>query len=186
MAEAAGFGLFQEKKGVLWEGGSRPLEAPERLSFRTMADVGSDFVVELVAEVGTGTLDRNDHYYFSRMTPKDWARVYVSFFEPPETTLVGFREEEAVGFAAVSPFDEPDTATISFIGVLPAFRGNRYIDDLLLAATAAAARAGFRRILSDVDVENQPMLAAMERCGHRGRATPWHVWHYRAGRPLTP
>ncbi len=40
-------------------------------------------------------------------------------------------------------------------------------------------RAGFARILSDVDTDNHPMLAAMERAGHRASSTPWHVWSHR-------
>ena len=80
---------------------------------------------------------------------------------------------------AISPFDEPGTATIAYIGVLPEHRGNGYVDDLLAAGTAAAQRAGFTRILSDVDTENHPMLAAMERAGHHASATPWHVWSHR-------
>lgn len=147
-----------------------------------MADVGPELVSETVSRVATGTLDRNDRYYVSRMDPKEWARVYVSLFESPELTFIGFIEEEPVGFVAVSPFDEELTATISFIGVAAEHRGQRYVEDLLLAATDAARRAGFERILSDVDVENRPMLDAMERCGHLAGATRWHVWHYRAGR----
>jgi RimJ/RimL family protein N-acetyltransferase len=182
VVEAAGFDLLQEKEGVLWTGDAPRIQVPDRLRFRTMPDVGSEFLAELVSRVGDGTLDRNDRYYFTRMAPRDWGRVYVSFFESSELTLVGFRDEEAVGFAAVSSFDGADTATIVFIGIVPEHRGNGYVDDLLLAATDAATRAGYRRILSDVDVENRPMLAAMERCGHPAAATPWHIWHYRADR----
>jgi ribosomal protein S18 acetylase RimI-like enzyme len=68
-------------------------------------------------------------------------------------------------------------ATITFVGVLPAHRGNGYIDDLLAAGTAVAQRNGFATILSDVDTENTPMMAAMERAGHHPGARTWHVWH---------
>ena len=182
MVEEAGFLLFQEKEGVLWSDSGRPVRVPARLRYFTMAEIGSEPVVELVSSVAAETLDRNDRHYSSHMSSEDWARVYVSLFERPELTVLGFVEDEPVGFAAVSPFDEGATATITFIGVAPEHRGNGFVDDLLLEATARAAGAGFRRILSDVDVENLPMLAAMERCGHRAKDTPWHVWHYRAKR----
>ncbi len=180
VVDTAGFNLFQEKEGVLWSSTSRPIEVPNRLRFRTMAEIGHGLVAETVSRVAAGTLDRNDRYYASRMAPGDWARVYVSLFESPELTFVGFADEEPVGFVAISPFGEPATATVSFIGVAQEHRGHRYVDDLLLVATDAASRAGFERILSDVDVENRPMLDAMERCGHLAAATRWHVWHYRA------
>ena len=85
---------------------------------------------------------------------------------------------EPVGFVAVSDFGEPDTVTIAYIGVLPAHRGNGYIDDLLLAGTAAAQGRGFTSMLSDVDTLNTPTIAAMERAGHHAGVRPWHVWHH--------
>ena len=33
--------------------------------------------------------------------------------------------------------------------------------------------------VSDVDVLNRLMAAAMERARHSPGARPWHVWHYR-------
>ena len=81
---------------------------------------------------------------------------------------------------ALSGFDEEATATITHIGVLPEQRGNGYVDDVLAEANATAAARGFRAILSDVDVVNHPMAAAMIRAGHRPDVRPWHVWHYRS------
>ena len=81
-----------------------------------------------------------------------------------------------MGFVAVSPFSEPETATIVHVGVLPEQRGNSYIDDLLAKGTSTAQHAGFTKILSDVDTLNFPMLAAMERGGYLSDARPWHVW----------
>ena len=95
----------------------------------------------LIAGVGEGTLDRNDRYYRSNMDPKDWGAVFVTFLEDADAPrwLVGLLPNgDPVGFVAVSDFDGEGTATIVFIGVLPAHRGNGYIDDLLGAGTAAA------------------------------------------------
>jgi hypothetical protein len=33
-------------------------------------------------------------------------------------------------------------------------------------------------MLSDVDIENTPMMAAMERAGHHADVRPWHIWHH--------
>lgn len=85
---------------------------------------------------------------------------------------------DAAGFVAVSDFDGSGTATIAFIGSLPEHRGNGHVDDLMAAGTAAAQRNGFTAMLSDVDTENTPMLAAMERAGHHAGVRPWHVWHH--------
>ena len=46
-----------------------------------------------------------------------------------------------------------------------------------------ARQRGFAAGLSDVDVHNAPMIAALERAGHRTYLRPWHVWHYRRDVP---
>lgn len=76
------------------------------------------------------------------------------------------------------------TATIASIGVLPDHRGRGYVDDLVLAGTAAARAAGHTAVLSDVDTVDLTMARAMRRAGHRDDVRPGHVWHHR-GRPST-
>jgi RimJ/RimL family protein N-acetyltransferase len=180
LAAALDLTLFQEKEGVLWEDHGEPVQVPQRIRSRSLADTGPVAYAEVFARIPEGTLDRNDRWYYERVDPQHWAAQMMEFADGAEETwLVAECEEGPVGMVAISPFDGPDTATISYIGVLPEHRGNGYVDDLLAAGTAAAQRAGFTRILSDVDTQNHPMLAAMERAGHHASATPWHVWSHR-------
>lgn len=179
--DALGMDLFQEKQGFTWVDDGSPVEVPDRLTFHTVDEAGRDHYRDVLAGVGEATLDRNDFYYRSHMDPQDWGSVYMTFLddsEAPMWLLALLPDGEPVGFVAVSEFDEPDTATVAFIGVLPQHRGNGYIDDLLAAGTAAAQRQGFTSILSDVDTLNAPMMAAMERAGHHAGARPWHIWHH--------
>jgi ribosomal protein S18 acetylase RimI-like enzyme len=83
------------------------------------------------------------------------------------------------GYVALGTFDDPARGTIIHIGVVPEQRGRGYVDELLRACNDAALRRNFDLVLSDVDVENRPMQAAMERAAHHAAATPWHVHHYR-------
>jgi ribosomal protein S18 acetylase RimI-like enzyme len=71
------------------------------------------------------------------------------------------------------------TWTIAHIGVVPTHRGHGHVSELLAAADRAARESGFSTGLSDVDVDNAPMVSAMERAGHRSDLRPWHIWHYR-------
>jgi RimJ/RimL family protein N-acetyltransferase len=181
--EAVGFELFQEKEGVLWEDDGVPVQVPDRLRFPSVSEVGREPYRAVLGSTGRGTLDRNDRYYYELAGEENWSNVFMSFVEDQDMWLLGVLEDGTpVGFVAVSAFEEPDTATITFIGVHPDHRGRGYINDLLLAGTAAAQRRGFRSILSDVDTLNAPMLAAMERNGHHADRHPWHVWHYRMPR----
>lgn len=67
---------------------------------------------------------------------------------------------------------------IVLIGVLPEQRGHGYVDQLLLAAYRAARMRGFAAVLSLVDVDNHPMMAAMYRSGADPNVHPWHKWLY--------
>ena len=181
--EAVGMTLFQEKQGFCWRDGGGPPAVPDRLRFRSVRETGREAYRAVLGRTGAGTLDRNDSWYRRLAGEANWAGVFMTFLDPPDepTWLLGeLPTGEPVGVVAVSPFGEPDTATIVFIGVLPEQRGHGYVRDLLRAGTAAARAAGFTAMLSDADVRNAPMAAAFEATGHRADARPWHVWHYRA------
>jgi RimJ/RimL family protein N-acetyltransferase len=184
--EAVGMTLFQEKRGFLWtDGGTRP-EVPDRLRFRSVRETGREAYRAVLGRAGAGTLDRNDAWYRRLAGEANWSAVFMTFLDPPDepTWLLGeLPGGTPVGIVAVSPFGEPDTATVVFIGVVPEQRRHGYVRDLLLAGTAAARDAGFTAVLSDADVLNAPMAAAFEATGHRGDARAWHVWHYRLGDP---
>jgi len=182
--EAVGMPLFQEKEGFLWRSGEPdpPPGREPRLHFQSIEEVGQEPFARVMAHVVVGTLDRQDRYYRELVGPEAWGREMLGYLQPVDASawLLALDGDGAgVGYVLVGGFDEPGRATIVHIGVVPEARGRGYVDELLQAANAAARRRGFDRMLSDVDVQNPPMLAAMERNGHSAAATTWHVWHYR-------
>jgi RimJ/RimL family protein N-acetyltransferase len=191
LMEAAGMSLFQEKHGYHWDDPGAPVVAPDRLRFRTITETGEDLYRDTLGRVGRGTLDRNDRWYHAKAGEANWAAVFVGSVgdgdaemwlhgELADGTPVGFVAMADFSFDNPTPWDVTPCATVFFIGVVPEQRGNGYVDDLLLAGTAAAQRRGYRAVLSDVDVLNRPMGKAMERCGHRSDTRPWHVWFFRS------
>ena len=183
LAEACGFALFQEKHGFLWRDDGRPMPAPERLVFRTLREVGREAYASVMARAAVpGSLDRNDRYYYALCGSDGWASQMLALLRDEDADswlLAETPDGETVGFAALGAFDDEGTATIVHIGVLPEHRGHGYVDELLRAVNLEARRRGFAAILSDVDVENRPMSAALERAGYSSSARAWHVWHYR-------
>jgi GNAT superfamily N-acetyltransferase len=181
--EAAELPLFQEKEGFLWMPSSTPVPITEpRLTLRSITDAGRDVYATTMSRCTVGTLDRQDRYYAALVGRDGWGPEMLNFLtdEDAPTWLLGYdRAGEIVGYMALGSFDEPTRGTIMHIGVVPEFRGRGYVSELLAACNAAAAQRGFDRVLSDVDVDNGPMRAAMERAGHLSAATPWHVHHYR-------
>lgn len=181
LAESLELDLFQEKEGFLWSDDGSDLKVPGRLVFRSIDDVGSRHYRDVFAGVPRETLDRNDRWYRRRMSESDWASVMMTYSNDDDAPmwLEGrLPDGRPIGIVAVSDFNRPHTATITYVGVLPPHRGNGYIDDLIAAGTASAGQLGFTSILSDVDVENHPMMAAMERSGHHAASTNWHGWHH--------
>jgi RimJ/RimL family protein N-acetyltransferase len=177
----AGFELFQEKRGFVWTDSGQDLPAPRRLTFRPVSEIGPEAFAAAMAATIPGTLDRNDRFYVDACGASGWGREMVGALEvgDEDSWLVAHEPDGTLaGYVAVGLFDG-GVGTIAHIGVAPDRRGRGYVNELLMAANRAARTRGYRSILSDVDVENAPMLAAMERNDHRSGVRAWHVWAYR-------
>lgn len=181
LAEAIGMEIFSEKQGYQWLDDGRPIDQTDRLTFRSVADIGIESYRSVMAPCGLGTLDRNDHYYWTGCGPDNWAMQMTEYVtdEDADMWLVGYAGDTPVGYVAVARDDDLES-TIAHIGVIPEHRGNGYVSDLLAAGTEVARVAGIKGMLSDVDVLNEPMSSAMIRSGHLPNRRPWHVWAYRA------
>ncbi|MEN8238551.1 MAG: GNAT family N-acetyltransferase [Actinomycetota bacterium] len=180
LLETLGFDLFTEKRGFSWTDGGDIVEVPDRLTFQPVSVVGIEVYRAVMARCGGGTLDRNDRYYWDGCGARNWAEQMTQYLIDGDEPmwLIGYTDGEPVGYVAVVS-DESFGSTIGHIGVVPEHRGNGYINDLILAGTAAAQAAGNSKMLSDVDVVNEPMIMAMLRAGHNETTRPWHVWAYR-------
>ena len=175
--------VVEDRMTVLARGGAKPLVerlrfewrpgAPVpgpsgRLSFRPVGDRAE--LVELMTLVLEGTLDAHSRADLTRMTaaqaaaeqyddelanyrsPRDWWRI--------ATTPGG----DPVGF--VIPARNSYNPIIAYIGVLPAYRGRRHIDDLLAEGTRILAAQDVPRIRAATDVGNVPMARAFHRAGY--------------------
>lgn len=187
----AGMTLFQEKEGLHRSVGSVPV--PRRLGFQSIAEVGREPFVPVIAAIGQASLDRNDRRFHARTGAENWARVFLSMCEQPdeESWLVASIGGEPVGFIGINSIevDEPTAwdvhpcGTIMMTGVMPGHRGRGYIGDILAAGIGAARARGLVAMIDTVDVENTPMMSALVGLGWSPSARPWHDWIYRASLP---
>lgn len=187
LLEDAGFTLFQEKEGFVWTDDAGALPEPQHLTFRSMAEVGRDVYAAAMAATIPGTLDRNDRFYLDACGPLGWGTEMAAAAESEDESawLLAYEPDGTLaGYVGVGRFEE-GVGTIAHIGVVPDRRGRGYVNELLRAANRAARAGGYRSMLSDVDTVNAPMLAAMERHGHRPGVRQWHVWAYRREVPGT-
>jgi ribosomal protein S18 acetylase RimI-like enzyme len=180
--ESVGFTLWQEKEGFWFTDIGQEMPPPEGVIVRTLADIGRDAFIDVIAACTPGTLDRVDADWIASTGAHGWASTLVEdCFQPGDEQhwyVITDTADEPVGFVAPSAFDEPDTGTIQHIGVVAGHRGHGYVDQLLRLANRTVRDRGWIGMRSDVDVTNAPMLAAMRRNGHREDARPWHKWYF--------
>ncbi|MFE7232342.1 GNAT family N-acetyltransferase [Streptomyces sp. NPDC002405] len=166
--ERTGARLFVERLRLEWRPES-PVPGPVgRLAFRPVHDPGE--LVALMTSVLDGTLDAHGRDDLTRMSaheaavkhyedelarytsPRDWWRV---------ATLP---HGEPVGF--VIPAHNGYNPIVAYIAVLPAHRGNGYIDDILAEGTRVLAEQDVPRIRASTDLGNTPMAHAFHRAGY--------------------
>jgi RimJ/RimL family protein N-acetyltransferase len=139
-----------------------------RLAFRPVGDRAE--LVGFMTAVLDDTLDAHSRADLTRMparqvaeqqyddelasyqSPRDWWRIA----HLPHGTPVGF----------VIPARNDYNAIIAYIGVLPGYRGNGYIDDILAEGTRLLAEQDVPRIRAATDVANVPMARAFSRAGY--------------------
>ena len=157
-----------ERLRLQWDAGGPVPEPNGRLRFRTVADRAE--LVGLMTSVLEGTLDAHSRAELTRMTPAEQANFQYDdelarYTTPREWWRVAtLPDGTPVGF--VIPARNAYNPIIAYIGVLPAFRGKGYIDDVLAEGTRILAAQGVPRIRAATDVGNGPMARAFERAGY--------------------
>jgi RimJ/RimL family protein N-acetyltransferase len=176
--EHAGMSLLQEKHAYLWRP-TEPVTVPERLIYRTLAQVGESAYVQAIRQVTTGTLDREIQAMGGAKAARQLFVILKedTFFEPEWLQLAYDSEGELIGLVApVRMLDNEEEGSIGYIGVVPEKRGRGYIHDLLAKGMAISQSVGVLMVYSEVDSENNPIRWAFERAGHE---TAGFVWLYR-------
>jgi RimJ/RimL family protein N-acetyltransferase len=166
--EQTGARLFVERLRLEWRSGTPVPEPTGRLVFRHVRD--RDELVRLMTLVLQGTLDAHSRDDLSRM-PADKAaaahydRELAHYRSPQDWWRVAtLPDGEPVGF--VTPARNEYNPIIGYVGVLPAHRGNGYVDDILAEGTRILATANVPRIRAATDLGNTPMAMAFERAGY--------------------
>ncbi|MES2960385.1 MAG: GNAT family N-acetyltransferase [Pseudomonadota bacterium] len=158
-----------ERLRLQWDAGGSVPPASQRLRFRSVAN--REDLVRLMTEVVSGTLDAHTILDLAAATPAEQAAAQYdhelnSYKSPKAWWRIAERSEgEPVGF--VIPARNSYNPIIAYIGVLPAFRGHGYVDDILAEGTRVLAAQGAPRIRAATDTGNGPMARAFSRAGYR-------------------
>ncbi len=166
--ERTGARLFVERLRLEWRPESPVPKPTERLAFRPIRDATE--LVALMTLVLDGTLDAHGRDDLTRMSAQETA---VKHYEDELARYTSPRDwwriatlphGEPVGF--VLPAHNGYNAIIAYIAVIPAHRGNGYIDDLLAEGTRILAEQDVPRIRASTDLGNVPMANAFQRAGY--------------------
>ncbi|MFF1462736.1 GNAT family N-acetyltransferase [Streptomyces sp. NPDC058330] len=167
--EASGARILVERLRLEWRAGTPVPQDSGRLIFRQVKD--REDLVALMAPVAEGTLDAHGQADLaSGMTAREAAeKQYEEEFAELRTPQEWWRvaelpSGEPVGF--VIPARNNYHPMISYIGVLPAHRGNGYIDDILAEGTRVLAAENVERIRAATDLGNVPMAKSFARLGY--------------------
>jgi ribosomal protein S18 acetylase RimI-like enzyme len=166
--ERTGARLFVERLRLEWRPGT-PIPATRgRLKFGPVGD--REDLLALMVPVLEGTLDAHSRHDLDRMpATRVAAEQYDGEFEGYDSPRDWWRiatlpDGEPVGF--VIPARNSYNPIIAYIGVLPAQRGNGYIDELLAEGTRILAAHDVPRIRAATDLGNVPMARAFQRAGY--------------------
>jgi ribosomal protein S18 acetylase RimI-like enzyme len=136
-----------------------------RVRFRSASD---EEFRGLFARVASGSLDAHTRDMVEREGIDALADDDLAFY----LSLPGRREAwqvahlpdgTAIGF--IIPTRTAYDASISYLGVLPEWRGRGYVDDLLAEMVHVHYDNGAARVVGTTDAANTPMRAAFERAG---------------------
>ncbi|MFI6151655.1 GNAT family N-acetyltransferase [Kitasatospora sp. NPDC051170] len=166
--ERTGARPLVERLRLEWRPGTAVPERDGRLAFRPVRD--GEELVGLMSSALDGTLDAHSRADLTRMPPHETAlRHYEDELARYTSSRDWWRvatlpDGEPVGF--VIPAHNGYNPIIAYLAVLPPFRGNGYIDEILAEGTRILAGQDVPRIRASTDLGNVPMANAFRRAGY--------------------
>ncbi|NMF62752.1 GNAT family N-acetyltransferase [Brasilonema octagenarum UFV-E1] len=170
LLEKFGFSLNRETIRFEWKDTQTQITLSNRLTFRSLNQVGEDAFIHGIMQVSSQTLDRSILHDQAKLGLEQEAleRFHTSKalkYNPTWWQLAYTQDETLVGL--IMPAENDGGAIIGFIGVVPEHRGQGYVNDLLQQGTLTLKSNGAVRIRSDADTVNVPMVHAFQRAGYR-------------------
>lgn len=168
--ESTGARLLVERLRLQWTPSSLLPHSEGRLVFRPVAD--REDLLALMTPVMEGTLDAHGQADLaSGLSPREaterhYDGEFARFTSPHEWWRIAGLPNGGGPVGFVIPARNSYHPIIAYIGVLPAHRGNGYIDEILAEGTRILAAEGVDRIRASTDLGNVPMAKSFARAGY--------------------
>jgi RimJ/RimL family protein N-acetyltransferase len=169
----AGFTQARDGRRFQWlAGADLPTDDP-RLQFRSLADLGPEPFVELLAVLLTDTADARLAADVQEHGARKAAEVLfddcTQLHHEPHWWEIGYDPDGSPAVISL-PSHNPSVPVIAFVGVAPAHRGKGYATSVVARGTRILADAGATEIRGDCDVANTAMYKAFQRAGYHNFA----------------
>lgn len=171
LVEQHGFRMIRKTVRFELERGEarHQLSADHDVQFRSMTDVGENAFIDTIRRVSAASLDQQIRAQREKLGKEDDAREHFKDlttleYDPTWWEVAYTPDDDLVGVTV--PIENPTSAAIGYIGVVPEMRGQGYVDTLLARGTATLVESGAERIIADTDVGNIPMANAFRRAGY--------------------
>ncbi|MFB7371057.1 GNAT family N-acetyltransferase [Streptomyces sp. NPDC056222] len=151
-------------------GGSGDLPADDpRLTFRSLAELGPEpfvaVLAELLADTADARLAADVRQHGARRAAELLFEETAELKHEPEWWELGYDADGTVAVISL-PAENPSVPVIGFVGVAPAHRGKGYATSVVVRGTRVLAAAGATEIRGDCDAANVAMAKAFERAGY--------------------
>ena len=159
-----GFQILQEKKNFLYKLG-RLAKQGERLSFKSLQEVGEELFIQAIKDVTEGTLDEVDRKSVEALGAEKAALDYFNLIKEMDYNkewwkLAYINNNELVGLVVPQKFSDK-VGAINYIGVVPEKRGQGFIEELLIEGTNILIDDNIKEVIADIDSNNFPLEKAL-------------------------
>ncbi|MFG2773448.1 GNAT family N-acetyltransferase [Streptomyces sp. NPDC048350] len=151
-------------------GGTGVLPADDpRLTFRSLAELGPDpfvaVLAELLADTADARLAADVRQHGVRRAAELLFEETAELKHEPEWWELGHDADGTVAVISL-PAESPSVPVIGFVGVAPAHRGKGYATSVVVRGTRVLTAAGATEIRGDCDRANVAMAKAFQRAGY--------------------
>ncbi|MFF3840801.1 GNAT family N-acetyltransferase [Streptomyces sp. NPDC001930] len=145
-----------------------PADDP-RLTFRSLAELGPEpfvaVLAELLADTADARLAADVRQHGARRAAELLFEETAELKHEPAWWELGYDADGTVAVISL-PAENPSVPVIGFVGVAPAHRGKGYATSVVVRGTRVLVGAGATEIRGDCDAANVAMAKAFERAGY--------------------
>lgn len=171
---ANGFSVTRDGCRFLWQGGDPMPAQDNRLHWRSLAELGHEPFVDLLADTFT---DTKDSIFLAEIAEHGLRgaaeRNLADMLEmdhQPDWFEIGY-DQQGQPVTISLPARNPSSAVIGLVGVATAGRGHGYATAAVARGTQILVANGATEIRGDCDASNIGMIKAFRRAGYRNFAT---------------